>query len=168
MAAMWYSLSLTAFVSGIVWLGLRFWYTQLVDRARASVTHEDGRQIPGMTPKLLVGNLGYVYSARNKLAAYNGFHRRFGDIVQIFWLWRQQLSISNYRMAQSVLVQHQSKYEKFPPNSLLKRLYGTSVLTKNGADWKRSRLLLNDVFTKQRVASFHEIFVDYALQLADA
>jgi cytochrome P450 len=150
----------------LVWFSIDSWYFRQVDRSRQEFHHPDGKTIPGETPKLLVGNLMQVYRAKNHLSAYLWFHEQFGEIVQIFWMWRQQISITNYHAIRHILVENQKNYSKFPPNSLIQRLYGRSVLTNDGEDWKRHRLLLNEVFSKQRVADFHDIFVDYTERLA--
>ncbi|PSB04808.1 cytochrome P450 [Merismopedia glauca] len=151
----------------IVWLWLRIWYFRLVFDARSQIYHLEGKTVPGSFPRMLLGNLVDVYRSRNRLSAYHLFHQQFGEIVQIFWMWRQQISVTNYQMIRHILVDNQKNYAKFPPNSLIQRLYGNSVLTNNGDEWKRHRLLLNEVFSKQQVASFHEIFVDYSEQLAN-
>lgn len=156
-------LVLTGFIG---WLWLRVWYFQLVSDARNQIRDRNSKTVPGSFPKMLVGNMVDVYSASNHLSAYNLFHEKFGEIVQIFWMWRQQISISNYAMARQILVTNQKNYEKFPPNSLIQRLFGKSVLTNNGEDWKRHRLLLNEVFSQKTIASFHDVFVDYSEQLA--
>lgn len=150
-----------------VWFWLRHWYFKLVFDARSQVCDRDGETVPGAFPKMLVGNLVDVYRSSNQLSGYHSFHQKFGEIVQIFWLWRQQISVSNYGMARHILVSNQRNYEKFPPNSLLKKLFGKSVLTNNGEDWKRHRLLLNEVFSQKRVTTFHTIFVDYSERLAN-
>ena len=89
--------------------------------------------------------------------------------AQFFWLWRSQLSVSNYAMARRILVNNQKNYQKFPPNSITQKLFGESVLTfpNTSNDWKRHRLLLNEVFSKKQVTSFHNIFVNYSDKLAD-
>lgn len=149
----------------LVWLLISVWYFKQVDRSRQQLYHLDGRMIPGETPQMLVGNMVKVYQAKNRLSAYHWFHEQFGEIVQIFWMWRQQISLTNYKMIRHILVDNQKNYAKFPPNSLIQRLYGNSVLTNNGEDWKRHRLLLNEVFSKKQIPSFHHIFVDYSEQL---
>lgn len=149
----------------LVWLLISVWYFQQVDRSRQQLYHLDGRMIPGESPQMLVGNMVKVYQAKNRLSAYHWFHEQFGEIVQIFWMWRQQISLTNYKMIRHILVDHQKNYAKFPPNSLIQRLYGNSVLTNNGEDWKRHRLLLNEVFSKKQIPGFHHIFVDYSEQL---
>ena len=156
------------FTITIAWSGLRIWYFRLVSDARSQVQDRDGKTVPGSLPKMLLGNLSEVYSAENQLSAYHSFHKRFGEVVQIFWLWRSQLSVSNYQIARRILVNNQKNYRKFPPNSLLQKLFGKSVLTYESTsnDWKRHRLLLNEVFSKKQVASFHHIFVDYSERLA--
>ena len=148
------------------WCLVRRWYFRLVLDARRQVHNLDGENVTGPMPKMLVGNLPDVYRARNRLASYNSFHKEFGDIVQIFWLWRQQISISHYQMARHVLMANQQNYEKFRPNSLLQRLFGNSVLTSEGKAWKCQRLLMNKVFSKKCIKSFHPIFVDYSERLA--
>lgn len=151
------------------WLWLRIWYFRLVSNARNQIQDRDGKAVLGAFPRMLLGNLVDVYSAENQLSAYHSFHQKFGEVVQIFWLWRSQLSISNYAMARQILVNNQRNYRKFPPNSVLQKLFGKSVLTftDTNSDWKRHRLLLNEVFSKQQVASFHHIFVDYSERLGN-
>ena len=152
----------------IGWLWLRIWYFRLVFNARNRIQNQDGKKVSGPSPRMLLGNIVDVYSAENQLSAYHSFHQKFGEVVQIFWLWRSQLSISNYAMARRILVSNQKNYQKFPPNSVIQRLFGKSILTftNTNDDWKRHRLLLNEVFSKRQVANFHHIFVDYSEQLA--
>ena len=150
------------------WLGLRSWYFRLVAKARDRIYDQDGQKVVGSSPQMLLGNIHEVYSAENQLSAYHSWHQKFGEVVQIFWLWRSQLSVSNYEMARRILVNNQRNYEKFPPNSILQKLFGESVLTFASAsnDWKRHRLLLNEVFSKKQVTRFHQIFVDYSERLS--
>ena len=162
-------LILLALATSIGWLWLRTWYFRLVSNARERIYDRDGKKVLGATPQMLLGNITEVYSAENQLSAYHSFHQKFGEVVQIFWLWRSQLSISNYAMARRILVNNQKNYQKFPPNSITQKLFGESVLTfpKTSNDWKRHRLLLNEVFSKKHVASFHHIFVNYSDKLAN-
>ncbi len=98
---------------------IRSWYFGVVFNAHRQVRSFDGEYVPGQRPKMLLGNIPDVYHAKNRLDAYNAFHQNFGEIVQIFWLWRHQISVSNYQMARQVLMANQKNYEKFRPNSLL-------------------------------------------------
>ncbi|MGA7932311.1 MAG: cytochrome P450 [Kovacikia sp.] len=148
-----------------VWLIIRTWYFQRVIHLSAQVSHQDGRKLPGHPPDLLVGNLREIYRSQNRLSAYYGFHQRFGEMVQIFWMWRHQVSAADYRVAHRILVAHQHKYEKFRPNSLIRRLYGSSVLTNSGEDWKRQRSIMNEAFSKKNIVRFHNIFVANAAKL---
>ena len=149
----------------LVWFVINIWYWRQVHKSRQQLYHLDGRTVPGEMPKMLVGNMIKVYRAKNQLSAYHWFHEQFGEIVQIFWMWRQQISLTNYNMVRHILVDNQKNYSKFPPNSVIQRLYGNSVLTNNGKNWQRHRLLLNEVFSKKQIVSFHHIFVDYSEQL---
>jgi cytochrome P450 family 714 subfamily C len=151
--------------SGELGLIIRAWYFRRVVNLSAQVYHQDGRRLPGHPPNLLVGNLQEIYSSKNRLSAYHGFHQRFGEMVQIFWMWRHQVSAADYRIAHRVLVTHQQNFEKFRPNSLICRLYGSSVLTNSGEAWKRQRSLLNEAFFKKNIVGFHNIFVDNAAKL---
>ncbi len=159
---------LLAFAVSIVWFLLRGWYFRLVFEARSQVRDLDGKTVPGELPRMLVGNLVDVYSSSNQLSAYHSFHQKFGEVVQIFWLWREQISVSNYSMARQILVSNQRNYQKFPPNSLLQKLFGQSVLTltDTGNDWKQHRLLLQEVFSPRQIPDFHDIFVDYSQRLS--
>jgi hypothetical protein len=154
------------FASGLVWLWIRRWYGCLVLRSRRQVSHADGRIVPGDPPQTLFGNLPAVYRQANRLAAYNGFHTRFGEIVQLFWMWRPQVSVSGYGMALRVLQSNQYNYRKQPPNAVLRRLFGSSVLSENSEGWKRHRALVRDIFSARHVADFHEVFVAHAERLA--
>ncbi len=150
------------------WLWLRTWYFKLVSNARDRIYDRDGTKVSGTSPRMLLGNIPDVYDADNQLSAYHSFHQKFGEVVQIFWLWRSQLSVSNYAMARRILINNQRNYQKFPPNSITQRLFGESVLTYTNTsnDWKRHRLLLNEVFSKKQVTGFHQVFVDYSERLA--
>ena len=145
-------LSILAILMG--WLWLRTWYFRLVYNARDHIRDRDGKKVLGASPKMLLGNVVEVYSAENQLSAYHSFHQKFGEVVQIFWLWRSQLSVSNYAVARRILVENQRNYQKFPPNWVIQKLFGESVLTftNTSNDWKRHRLLLNEVFSKKQVA----------------
>jgi cytochrome P450 len=154
------------FASGFVWLWIRRWYGRLVLRSRRQVSHADGRIVPGDPPQTLFGNLPAVYRQANRLAAYNGFHTRFGEIVQLFWMWRPQVSVSGYGMALRVLQSNQSNYRKQPPNPVLRRLFGSTVLSENSEGWKRHRALVRDIFSARHVADSHEVFVAHAERLA--
>jgi cytochrome P450 len=147
------------------WMLVRRWYFGLVTHSQHQIRHQDGRYVPGAPPKLIVGNLNQVYSADNRLDAYHHFHHQYGDIVQIFWLWRQQISVATSAITHHILVTHQKNYRKFSPNRLIQRLYGSSVLTNHDHDWQRQRLLMQDVFLPHRVAGFHHIFVDCSERL---
>lgn len=149
----------------LAWLRVRNWYFQLVFDARHQVSNFNGEMVPGKIPKMLLGNIPDVYGAKNRLTSYNAFHQQFGEIVQIFWLWRHQISISNYKMARQVLMENQKNYEKYPPNSLLQNLFGHSILTSKGEDWKRQRLIMMQVFSKQNINHFHDVFVGYSERL---
>jgi cytochrome P450 len=151
-------------ISGIV---LKFWYVRLVSDAQGQICDSQGTPVPGETPKMIVGNLVDVYRAENQLSAYHAFHEKYGEIVQIFWMWRQQISVTNYAMIRRIVVDNQKNYEKFRPNSVIQRLYGSSVLTNSGEDWKRHRLLLKEVFSQKRVIGLHSSFITCTDQLVE-
>jgi cytochrome P450 len=136
----------------LLWLYIRAWYERWVRIAREQVRHADGRIVPGVPPRTLFGNLPAMYSAANRLAAYNDVHTRLGEIVQFFWMWRPQVSICGYGAALRVLLTNQVNYRKHLANSVLRRLFGYSVLGENGEEWKRHRMLMNDIFSAQRVS----------------
>ena len=149
-----------------VFVLVHLWYFRFVFISRSQISHLDGKFVPGKFPKTLLGNIVDIYNAENRLSAYNSFHKNFGEIVQIFWSWRQNISISNYSMARQILIKNQKNYQKFTPNSIIQRLFGESVLTNTGDDWKRQRLLMDEVFSKKHIISFHHIFLSYSEQLA--
>lgn len=158
-------LSLLSLISVLIWVLLHMWYFRRVAHLKTQICHADGRLVPGNPPKLLMGNLLEVYQAKNQLTAYHNFHHIWGEIVQIFWMWQQQISIADYNMVRNILVSNQKNYEKYPPNLVLQRLYGSSILTQNGDAWKRYRFLLNEVFSKQNIAGFYDIFTASAEQM---
>jgi cytochrome P450 len=161
------TVSLFALTLVVAWLAIRIWYSRLVRRARAQVRDSNETMVPGPVPRTLVGNLAEVYRAKNRLAAYHGFHERFGAFIQVFWMWRSLLSVADYRMARQMLVSNQGNYQKFLRRLLhLRRLFGSSVLTKSGGDWLRDRRLLDASFSKKAVAQFHDTFVSCSEQLA--
>lgn len=158
-------LSLLSLISVLIWVLLHKWYFRRVAHLKTQICHADGRLVPGTPPQILMGNLLEVYQAKNRLSAYYKFHDIWGEIVQIFWMWQQQISVADYYMVRHMLVSNQKNYEKYPSNLLLQRLYGSSILTQNGDAWKRYRFLLNKVFFKQNIAGFHDTFVASAEQI---
>ena len=140
-------------------------YWQHVAHAKAQVHNTEHQRAPGKAPQPIVGNLLDIYQADNQLSAYNALHHEFGAVVQILWLWRYQLSVASYPMARYILGENQYCYEKFPPNALLRKLYGNSVLTNNGAQWKRHRLILNEFFTEKAVVDYHGTIEQFTQQL---
>ncbi|OUC16677.1 MAG: hypothetical protein B0A82_00110 [Alkalinema sp. CACIAM 70d] len=166
-----HAISIISIIIGLTpifgWLLLRRWYFQIVDQSHLQVRRQDGQTVPLRNPKLLLGNLVEVYQADNRLAAYHSFHEQLGEIVQIFWMWRHQISITNLPMARHILVGNQKNYQKFRPNIIIQKLYGTSVLTNNGVAWQRQRSLMQSLFTPQRVAQFYGTFVTCAQELAE-
>ena len=146
-------------------IGYQF-YFQFIGHLSAQVNNHNAEHLPGNPPRFLLGNMLEVYQSPNQLSAYHRFHEQFGEIVQIFWMWRLQVSTASYQMAQHILVSDQRKYKKFPPNSILKRLYGSSVLTNEGQAWQRQRLLMHQVFSKKQVGNYQDIFVSHSAELA--
>lgn len=147
------------------WLLLKNWYFRLINQYQNQVHHHEGYTVPAREPKLLLGNMTDVYQSDNMLAAYDQFHEQFGEIVQIYWMWKQQISVSNFKMVEHILVSHQHNYQKFPPNQLIQKLYGTSVLTTHGIEWKRQRTLVQSVFLPQQIVRFHDLFFKSTIQL---
>ncbi|MEN9222388.1 MAG: cytochrome P450, partial [Thermostichus sp. BF3_bins_97] len=78
------------------------------------------------------------------------------NIVQIFWLWKQQISVASYSMAHQILQSRANNYQKYPPNALLRRLFGSSVLTSHGEAWRRYRVLTQAALSPQRIPAFFE------------
>ena len=152
---------------GMLWVGVCIWYRRLARRLQAQVHHTDGRWAPAEEPHVLLGNMPVVYSAANRLDAYNGFHHRLGEIVNIFWMWRSQVSVAAYSMAWRILSSNQANYAKRRPNSILQRLFGLSVLSENGPAWRRHRALMNDIFSAARVSRFHAVFVWHTGRFAE-
>ncbi|NJM68706.1 MAG: cytochrome P450 [Acaryochloris sp. RU_4_1] len=140
-------------------------YFRLVGHLSSQVNNQNAEGLPGEPPKFLVGNMLEVYQSPNQLSAYHRFHEQFGEIVQIFWMWRLQVSTASYQMAQHILVSDQRKYKKYPPNSILKKLYGSSILTNEGEAWQRQRLLMQQVFSKKKIGNFHDIFISHSEKL---
>lgn len=141
-------------------------YFQFIGHLSAQVSNQNSEQLPGSPPHFLMGNMLEVYQSPNQLSAYHRFHKQFGEIVQIFWMWRLQVSTASHQMAHHILVSNQRKYRKYPPNSILKKLYGSSVLTNEGAVWQRQRLLMQQVFSKKQIGSFYGIFIAHSKKLA--
>ncbi|MFQ3613728.1 MAG: hypothetical protein SNJ68_08445 [Cyanobacteriota bacterium] len=129
------------------WGLLRLWYFSRIRHLQNQVQHSNGQPLPGRDPRFLVGNLTEVYGSANRLSVYLSFHENFGKIVQIFWLWKQQISVASY-------------YQKYPPNALLRRLFGSSVLTSHGEPCRRYRVLW---FSERPLGEFLSGYLSYVL-----
>lgn len=141
------------------WGLLRLWYFGRIRRLQTQVQHSSGQALPGSDPRFLVGNLAEVYGSANRLSGYLSFHEKLGKIVQIFWLWKQQISVASYPMAHHILQSRASNYQKYPPNALLRRLFGSSVLTSHGEIWRRYRVLTQAALSPQRIPAFFEAMI---------
>jgi cytochrome P450 len=151
--------------AGALWLCATAWYERLVRTTLAQVRDPDGRLVPCDRPQTLFGNLPAIYRAPNRLTAYNSLHRRLGKIVQLFWLWRPQVSVADYGMAMRVLLTNQMNYRKRRPNAVLRRLFGSSVVSENGDTWKRYRAVMSDNFSARHMSRYHGLFVKHTRNL---
>lgn len=90
--------------------------------------------------------------------------REYGPIVRLRLAGRDTFLLNDPDHIRDVLVTHQRNFRKGPALDRARRLLGDGLLTSNGEHHQRQRRLAQPAFHRQRVASYGEVMVEYALR----
>src|SRR5205807_582639 len=98
--------------------------------------------------------LGVVPSAReDPLGFFRESARTHGDVVALPFGMRRLYLLSHPDHIKYVLQEHDGLFQKGPAAARIKPLFGESLTTVDGDDWRRRRRLLRPAFQPQRLVA---------------
>lgn len=122
-------------------------------------------QPPGPKRRLPFSNL--LAYRRNPLEFFQNLAKHYGDI-SLFRIGPQQAFFLNHPdLIKDLLVTNHANFEKGLVLKRAKRLLGEGLLTSEGDFHRRQRRLSQPAFHRQRVASYADVMVDYALRASE-
>src|SRR5262249_9198922 len=112
-------------------------------------------------------NLTFIQFRRDPLGFLQRLTREHGDFVA-FKAWNRPMFLANHPdYIRDVLVSQNSNFIKGRALQKAKRLLGSGLLTSEGTMHQRQRRLVLPAFHRQRIASYADVMVDYAVRTAD-
>jgi cytochrome P450 len=120
--------------------------------ARVSVTPPGPRGYPllGVFPTARRDPLGFFLDAA----------RTYGDVVGLPLGVRRLYLLSHPDHIRAVLQEDSGRFHKGPAAGRIRPLFGTSLTTVDGEEWRRRRLLIRPGFTPQRLSAAIPIIVE--------
>jgi cytochrome P450 len=120
--------------------------------ARVSTTPPGPRGYPllGVFPKARKDPLGFFLEAA----------RTYGDVVTLPFGVRRLYLLTHPDHIRYVLQEDESHFLKSPAAERIRPLFGASLTTVDGEDWRRRRHLMRPVFTPQRMAALVPVIVE--------
>jgi cytochrome P450 len=120
---------------------------------------------PGPRGQLPFSNL--LAYRRSPLTFFQNLARQYGDISH-FRIGPQEAFFLNHPdLVKEVLVTSHANFEKGLVLQRAKRLLGEGLLTSEGDFHRRQRRLSQPAFHRQRIASYADVMVDYAIRASD-
>ena len=120
---------------------------------------------PGPSPRLPFSSL--ITYRRGPLPYFENLAQRYGDIA-FFRIGPQEAFFINHPdLIKDVLVTNNQNFMKGLVLQRAKRLLGEGLLTSEGEFHRRQRRLAQPAFHRQRIASYADVMVDYALRTSD-
>jgi cytochrome P450 len=116
---------------------------------RASVPGPRGHPLLGVFPR----------ARRDPLAFFLGAARTYGDVVALPLGVRRLYLLSHPDHIKYVLQERDSLFHKSAAAQRIKPLFGESLTTVDGDDWRRRRRLVRPAFSPQRIAAFVPVIV---------
>jgi cytochrome P450 len=120
---------------------------------------------PGPKGTWLAGNLPDF--RRDRLDFLLRCAREFGDFVSLRFGPRRIILLSHPEAIEEVLVTQNANFIKHFALRFNPLVLGNGLLTSEGNFWLRQRRLIQPVFSKQRIASYAEVMVDYTRRMLD-
>ncbi len=121
---------------------------------------------PGPKGKFLTGNLAEFH--KDILSFYTRCAQEYGDVAQFRLGMRRLVLLNHPDYIEQVLVTQGKNFAKLTyVLKLLLPLLGKGLLTSDGDFWLRQRRLIQPVFSKQRIESYADCMVNYALRMME-
>jgi cytochrome P450 len=121
---------------------------------------------PGPRGHWLLGSLRELRA--DMLEFFADCQRRYGDLVACRFGNRRLVLASHPDYIERVLLHDNRNFVKHFALQLLRPTLGNGLLTSEGAFWLRQRRLAQPFFTRQSVAAYAPVMVQYAQRLADS
>ena len=95
--------------------------------------------------------------------------RDYGDVVRTRFLWVNAFFLYNPADIETMLTTNARSYRKAQSlrSPFFHRLVGNGLVTSEGEFWRRQRRLAQPAFHRQRISSYGDIMVQYALRTID-
>lgn len=119
---------------------------------------------PGPTGKLITGVMREFN--RDMLAFITRCQREYGDVVRSRFLYVHAHFLYNPADIETMLSTNAKSYRKARSlrSPFFHRLVGNGLVTSEGEFWRRQRRLAQPAFHRQRISSYGDIMVQYALR----
>src|SRR5215510_128573 len=118
-------------------------------------------------PKRMVPFSGLITYRRGPLPYFQNLAKNYGDI-SYFKIGPQEAYFLNHPdLIKDLLVTNNQNFMKGLVLQRAKRLLGEGLLTSEGDFHRRQRRLSQPAFHRQRIASYAEVMVDYALRAGE-
>lgn len=119
---------------------------------------------PGPRGGLLSGNLAEM--RRDLLGLYTRCAREYGDVFSLRFGLRRVMYLCRPDLIEQVLVTDAKNFTKHYALRMNRTLLGNGLLTSEGDFWLRQRRMIQPVFTRERIASYAAVMVEYAERMA--
>lgn len=119
---------------------------------------------PGPTGKLITGVMREFNN--DTLGFIERLHRDYGDVVRSRFLYLYAYFLYNPADIETLLSTNAKSYRKAQSlrSPFFHRLVGNGLVTSEGDFWRRQRRLAQPAFHRQRISSYGDIMVQYALR----
>lgn len=107
---------------------------------------------PGPPGRFLTGHLHRLRGDR--LRFYTECAQTYGDVVALRYAWRQVLLVCHPDLVEEVAITQARKFRKNFALRINPEVFGTGLLTSEGALWQRQRRLIQPAFARRRLAAF--------------
>jgi cytochrome P450 len=104
---------------------------------------------------------------RNPLQFFQNLAKHYGDISRFSIGPQAAFFVNHPDLIKDILVSNHANFEKGLVLKRAKRLLGEGLLTSEGDFHRRQRRLSQPAFHRQRIASYADVMVDYALRAGE-
>jgi cytochrome P450 len=118
---------------------------------------------PGPRPRFLTGNLRDL--RRDALGLFVRCAREFGDVATIRIGLTRVYVLNHPTLIEEVLFNNPRNFTKHFGARLLRAVLGNGLLTSEGEFWLRQRRLIQPAFSRERIARYAAVMVEFADRL---
>jgi cytochrome P450 len=118
---------------------------------------------PGPRPRFLTGNLRDL--RHDALGLFARCAREFGDVATIRMGLTRVYLLNHPRLIEEVLFNNPRNFIKHFGARLLRTVLGNGLLTSEGDFWLRQRRLIQPAFSRERIAAYAGVMVEYGDRL---